>query len=141
MQLSEFCIKFAYYNASESRIYVFYVIVATIMVSLLSASLQAAPPLPGASALARSYADEYTDLHGLPADVLLKKGAYYHDIRHRLDSAMACFSIVAMRTRLIWVRKMLRSVWEATMAAGRRSSSTQPISSARWRICRWLRRL
>lgn len=94
------------------------------MVSLLSASLQAAPPLPGASALARSYADEYTDLNGLPADVLLKKGAYYHDIRHRLDSAMACFSIVAMRTRLIWVRKMLRSVWEATMAAGRQFFNT-----------------
>lgn len=65
----------------------------------LSQRLQAAPASRGATALARSYAEEYKNLQGLSTDELLKKGAYYRDIRHRLDSAMACYSIVAVRYR------------------------------------------
>ena len=57
-----------------------------------------APRMTGANPVsAASFADNYKSLSNIGSRKLLKMGDYYRDIRHRLDSAMACYSIVASR--------------------------------------------
>ena len=74
--------------------------IAALLSSLcLAIGATAAPPswANTAMALSASYAEGYKDLQVFPSARLLEKGAYYRDVRHRLDSAMACYSIVAAR--------------------------------------------